>query len=456
VDLFFLQIAQTSRHTSAMSKHADEHSVSRRNFLTRSLTGAGLLATLPALAQPSAPIITNNVINVRDFGATGDGKSDDTAKIQAALDRAANSTPVCLLPPGKYRINASLTVPAGVTLCGISGGVPHSEHPIGSLLLSYGGRGNANGTPLITLKPNAVLRNVIIHYPEQQLANVAPYPWTVRIDGELCQVTDVTMTNPFQAIDTGSNWNELHLIRNIFACPLSVGIYIDQCSDIGRIENVHFNPNFWQRMDLDPQKSGHGDIRGYLENNLTGFKIGRTDWEFISNCFVIFAKIGFHFDDFGHGPGNAVITQSGSDICPVAVRIDRTQAHAGVQWANGQFMSTVEIAPTNHGPVKFANCGFWGMERTQEHIRHNGPSTLSLTSCHFTAWDRANKKDPAVRASNGRLIVNACEFMDGGKPAIRLDKGVKAAAIFGNTFRTPSAIQNDSSAELKLDLNTHS
>ncbi len=103
-----------------------------------------------------------------------------------------------------------------------------------------------------------------------------------------------------------------------------------------------------------------GDIQAYLEKNLVGFKIGKTDWEFISNSFVIFPKIGFHFDDFGHGPGNAVITQSGSDICPVAVRVDRTQAHAGAQFVNAQFMSTLEVGPQNQGPVKLANCGFWG------------------------------------------------------------------------------------------------
>ncbi|MDB6059168.1 MAG: putative Endopolygalacturonase, partial [Verrucomicrobiales bacterium] len=360
---------------------------------------------------------------------------------------------ICFLPRGQYRVNGALTVPAGVTLCGVSGGVPHSEHPTGAVLLAYGGRGHADGAPLITLKPNGVLRNVTIHYPEQRIDNITPYPWAVRIDGELCQVLDVTMTNPFQAIDVGSRWNELHLIRNIFACPLSIGIYIDRCTDVGRIENVHFNPNFWNRMAFEPKGPDTGAIRTYLERNLTGFKVGQTDWEYISNCFVIFAKIGFHFNDFGHGVGNAVVTQSGSDICPCAVRVDRTQPHAGLQWANGQFMSTIEIALTNQGPVKFTNCGFWGMERTREHIRHDGASTLSLTSCHFTAWDRAGKKDPAIRAANGRLIVNGCEFMDGGKLAIRLDKGLKAATIFGCAFRGDKAIEDNSGAQVRTDLN---
>jgi len=338
-------------------------------------------------------------------------------------------------------------------MCGASGGVPHSEYPIGTVFLAFGGRGQPEGEPLITLKPNAVVRNLTIHYPEQALPEVVPYPWSIRADGELCQILDVTLTNPYQAIDVGTKWNELHLVRNVFACPLKVGVYIDQCTDIGRIENVHFNPNFWTRMALKPGFPG-GDIKAWLEKNLVGFKIGKTDWEFISNSFVIFPRIGYHFDDFGHGPGNAVITQSGSDICPVAVRVDRTQSHAGVQFANGQFMSTVEIGPENRGPVKFCNCGFWGTELTREQVRHEGGSSLALTACHFTGWDHAGKGAPCIRASGRHLIVNGCEFMDEGKRAIILEKGLKAATVLGCTFRGQNAVEDQSGAEVKAGLNT--
>ena len=36
------------------------------------------------------PYVTANVINVRDFGATGNGSTDDSAAIQAAIDSAPN------------------------------------------------------------------------------------------------------------------------------------------------------------------------------------------------------------------------------------------------------------------------------------------------------------------------------------------------------------------------------
>jgi hypothetical protein len=46
-------------------------------------------------------------VNVKnDFGAVGDGVTDDTAALQAALD----SNRLCLVPPGKYRITSDLIV----------------------------------------------------------------------------------------------------------------------------------------------------------------------------------------------------------------------------------------------------------------------------------------------------------------------------------------------------------
>jgi hypothetical protein len=396
-----------------------------------------------------------NHVNVKEFGAVGDGTRDDTSAIQGALDRAQTNGSTCYLPSGHYRVEGPLTVPSGVTMRGASGGVPHSEHPIGTVLLAYGGRGDPEGDPLVTLKSNAGIRNLIIHYPEQDIHEVVPYPWSIRGDGELCQVTDIMMTNPYRALDFGTCWNELHTVRNVFACPLDIGVYVDQCTDIGRLENVHFNPNFWTRMAVKP---GHpadtAAVKAYQEAHLIGFKIGKTDWEYITNSFVIFPKIGFHFDDFGHGPGNAVVTQSGGDICPVAVRVDQVQPHAGVQFVNGQFMATLVVGAHNEGPVKLANCGFWGTPETRSHILKHGPSTLTLNGCHFNRWDAEDQGAPCLEADGGRLIISGCDFGEEHKRQIELKPGLTAASIVGNALRGEDAILNDSDADVQIGLNT--
>ncbi len=67
--------------------------------------GLGLL-TLPAHAAP---------LNVRDFGAKGDGSTLDTAAIQKTLDAAAKSHGTVVFAPGTY-LTGSIFVKSGVTL----------------------------------------------------------------------------------------------------------------------------------------------------------------------------------------------------------------------------------------------------------------------------------------------------------------------------------------------------
>ncbi|HEX8647244.1 MAG TPA: glycosyl hydrolase family 28-related protein [Thermoleophilaceae bacterium] len=80
--------------------------------------GAGLLAADPARAQ-LPPLDDRYVLrermplNVKDYGALGNGSTDDTASCQAAIDAAAAAGGgAVFFPTGNYIINGGLTVPA--------------------------------------------------------------------------------------------------------------------------------------------------------------------------------------------------------------------------------------------------------------------------------------------------------------------------------------------------------
>ena len=49
------------------------------------------------------------VFNVKDYGATGNGVTDDTAAIQGAIDAAGASEGTVFLPPGQYLVSKSLS-----------------------------------------------------------------------------------------------------------------------------------------------------------------------------------------------------------------------------------------------------------------------------------------------------------------------------------------------------------
>ena len=48
----------------------------------------------------------SNIVNVKDYGATGDGSTDDRAAIQSAI----NAARVVFFPAGSYKVGAALTV----------------------------------------------------------------------------------------------------------------------------------------------------------------------------------------------------------------------------------------------------------------------------------------------------------------------------------------------------------
>ena len=53
------------------------------------------------------------VLNVKDFGAEGDGVTDDTAAIQALLNAHPNGQRIIYLPNGVYLVSGTITWPAG-------------------------------------------------------------------------------------------------------------------------------------------------------------------------------------------------------------------------------------------------------------------------------------------------------------------------------------------------------
>ena len=89
--------------------------LSRRNFVENSalalgLLGSGSLATKSFGAETTAPSPAwgSGQVNAREHGAKGDGKTDDTKALQAALDLAKSKGPVCYVPAGLYRLDGSL------------------------------------------------------------------------------------------------------------------------------------------------------------------------------------------------------------------------------------------------------------------------------------------------------------------------------------------------------------
>ena len=75
-----------------------------------------LLALPVATSLAQTPItfpVDGGIVDVRNYGATPDDESDDTAAIQAALDAFPNGNRIVYLPPGVFIVRDTLSWPAG-------------------------------------------------------------------------------------------------------------------------------------------------------------------------------------------------------------------------------------------------------------------------------------------------------------------------------------------------------
>lgn len=73
-------------------------------------------ARITALFTAHHPALDVAGLNVRTYGAKGDGATDDTAAIQAAINAAPGDV---VFPPGVYRCASGLSIPNGVRLRGL-------------------------------------------------------------------------------------------------------------------------------------------------------------------------------------------------------------------------------------------------------------------------------------------------------------------------------------------------
>jgi hypothetical protein len=407
-----------------------------------------LVLAFSAAGRAAAP----EVVSVRDLGARGDGKTDDTAAFQKALDTAAASGATVQAGRGSFFFAGHLAIPRGVTLEGVWKSVPShagirdrgTAKPTddGTTFLVTENKGKEDDPAFITVNENATLKGVVLYYPNQETAGVPDrYPYAIALRGNNPAVLDVELLNPYNGID--ATQNNRHLIRDISGQPLRRGIFVNAIYDIGRIENVHFNP-WWSmsRRLLDWQMA-----------NGEAFVFGRTDWQYVLNTFCYGYHVGYRFIATREGMCNGNFLGIGADDCATALEVDAS-ARFGILITSGEFVSfrgpdptMVTVSPANTGSVRFVNCAFWGP--CNQIARLAGRGTIGFGDCTFTQWDGRQLGRPALRVDSGSVVIRGCEFQE-DKPQIELGANVRRAVITENLFVGRERIANKSAGTVVI------
>ena len=433
-------------------------------------------------------VISDFVVTDPMFGAKAEPGFDNRAAFQAAIDAAYESGGgVVYIPAGNYEFHSTqigiksvrvrqgtsenkkdfnyeyvLRLHPGVQLRG-DWAAPESnngmvlgtilEVRVGKNAPNYDGSvkswwndsqaGNALRTTytsiadrFIEMNAGTGVTNLSIWYPEQNINDVKPYPWTLfQTQGNCATIEHVTLVNSYNGFNSAPS--ELHYVLDSYITALNKGIEVHVCTDIGRIENVSISPEYWAKSGL-PGAPTLAELTAYTKANSVGFQMHRSDWEYISYLHISGYKTGIWI---GREPGfadapNAQLYEVHVDNCENGLYVEDVNPY-GILISNSSF-----------GAAKGGNAVYFYKDfstSTQFNGVFSGPivsdgsdGVISFESCLFGKYS-----DYALKINNGNVLLSQCHFENA-------DKHV----YLGMNMRTLKSVNSGHKQRLKI--NNHS
>ncbi|MCB7130403.1 MAG: hypothetical protein J3T61_12795, partial [Candidatus Brocadiales bacterium] len=221
----------------------------------------------------------NEIVSVKDFGAKGDGVTDDTTAIQAAIDAAGSASGgIVFFPPGFYKTTSALTVTAGIIVQGSGLGAAGAS-PDGTVIRNGAAAGDVFD---VQYSDSVQFRDFRIDCPSFTKASGTA---GIRLAGtggsgntsRNCRITNVFIVNMYDGVLTEATQklvaNGLHVIDY-----LNIGLYLKQTGGTDSGGNSVTDCTFWD-LNVGTSKEGiRYDKGGAL--SIMGTKFQGSDYNF--------------------------------------------------------------------------------------------------------------------------------------------------------------------------------
>jgi hypothetical protein len=350
-----------------------------------------------------------DTVNVLDFGAVGDGTTDDTAAFAAAFTALGSTGGRVLLARGKrHLIDSSLTVP---DLCSIIG--PHVHAGQTKPSLDFDGLASLliNSSATITLGDGAsvigctvVRKGLALPFANAAaaLTGLAAFAGTAfTIGGQDTSIRDCMIIG--FALAVTSTAYERQTIRDVLI-DCTGGIYLNNATDIARLEDVHC----W------PFTTAH---QGMGESVLTRSGVAFTlstdcDWARVTNCFCYGYATGFLIS----AADDVVLMGCGADY--VATGTSTSLGYSVVGDASNITFIGCTAAAQGTG---------WNINVTA-----TARNSIRLVGC--SGWENDTYQ---VNAINGAVTISAGLFRGGGATAgIAFGASADAGSVSGTVLES--------------------
>ncbi len=431
-----------------------------------SITGNGSNITFVGAGAVSRTLLNkfSEIVNVDDFGAVGNGTTDDTISFQAALNYLydTNKGGILRLKEGsRYRINGIINV---LSNCTIEGTISNPGQLWNTL---DGKRFNYKANPGLILGTNAQF----VLYSASTIKNCsiisgAVWDWGASSDHSSTEVVPFisSWNNYLPAITTPSDGSADSLVQNCAIAGFSYaiqtnstssnrftardvlidclnGISVEQSGDLGKLENCHAWPFVTTNEQYNNGITADNIAAAQIRSG-TAFRFGNTgvgvDWGKMTNCFCFGYSIGFNIDKtrtvtlIGCGADNR-IPNVGSIGFKISPQFEANLIGCQVAACDyGYYVDTSVVSGTYNKQyyVKFSGCSVWDTPQAGMFVKsgivvvegcsfriNGGPSQSASTYPIGIYFDY----DAYISYTTfNRCVINGCLFRGSSNiPAIR-------------------------------------
>jgi hypothetical protein len=393
------------------------------------------------------PIISFDVTRA-PYSVDPTGRRDCTKGFLKALKDAERLGGTVHAPAGLYRFDGELVIPSGVTLRGDwKRPTPADRSVGGTILMVYAGRGEAGGRPFVTANEGG-LRDLSIHYPEQDPDAIKPYPLTVDLNGSAA-LQNVTLVNAYRGVLTGS----FSTVRNLYGTSLETGITMLHAAAVPRCRTIRLSPRYWSESGLRGSPPLQQLQKVLLDRGSTGIQLNRQDagifmdvhieyahtavkvmpphgWTYWHDLQVSGCEVGIHFTGGSHQ--RVYITESSiaTRRYGILMQMDKTgwdeRGWLRLSKSGKPFGLKRDLAN-----LRMFDCRFRGIG-TQIHLDGSFMQSVNLQNCVFEEWG-TGPDHYAIDAAAGELEVFDSTFK-GRKRHLRFRSKARSLKVVGNTF----------------------
>jgi hypothetical protein len=243
---------------------------------------------------------SDNFVNVKDFGAVGDGETDDTAAIKAAISKAIEQKKILFFNTGNYKITSQINISGNIEIQGQ-----------GSLKTSFLFVSEDNNCINATGFIFSIKGIKIVKSNYNRTGNGIKYKWTGDTTGGFRnQFNDLHIVGFEKGFELSNI--ELGIYQNLYAYGCDYGFWIDaegNSTGATTISNTFIN------------------CRAH-ESTTNGFRVDKTTHTKFLNCQSLKGSVAVHFFMSGSTADcniEGLDVESGTNSARIGINISGTR-----------------------------------------------------------------------------------------------------------------------------------